>query len=284
MNAFLCHSVPHVRLVHDFIGGKHLQTGPAPRQIHDHALLYVARGSGACTSVQTDTLTPGCLLLVPPYVPHGIQLTHPERIHMLNIHFDPDFRPDSEATSHYLLDPDHPRPPGDQYPELATDRVVLLRPRLPAAYVAAFGRVWRHFPATNVADMLCLRAALLDLLAIVVRERNPDGLPPPDPRLEAARRWLTEQAKPVALHEAATHAQMGRSAFAAAFLAQYGIPPATWHRRHRIEKAKIDLIEGDQPVKAVAQRWGFSSAAHFTRAFAADVGLCPSEWARLTRH
>jgi AraC-like DNA-binding protein len=53
-----------------------------------------------------------------------------------------------------------------------------------------------------------------------------------------------------------------------------------WHRRHRIERAKLDLLEGQQSVKAVAQRWGFHSPAHFTRVFTAEVGVAPVRWVK----
>jgi AraC-like DNA-binding protein len=281
MKAFLGMAVPHVRLAHDFMGATLLQTLPVPRQIHDHALLYVERGTGTCTSVHAQPLSPGCLVVVPPYLPHRIELTHPDGIHMLNIHFDPVLRPDSGKYRHYLLDPAQPRPRGDSFPELATDRILVLPLRQTAAYVAAFRRVWRYFPATNTPDQLRLRGAMLELLAIVISECRPSELPPPpDPRLEAARRFLMETPTPVALVDVAALAGMGRSAFAAAFKAQYGLPPMIWHRYQRIEQAKLDLLDGRQPIKAVAQRWGFHSAAHFTRVFTKEIGEPPTRWTR----
>lgn len=282
MHAFLLTSVPYLRLVHDFKGKETLHV--APRQIHDHALLYVDQGTGTCTSVHTHRIGPGCLILVPPYVTHGIELTHPDNIHMLNIHFDPGIRPDSEQLTDYLLDPVHPRSPGEDYPELATGRIVVIHPRLPSAYVTAFRRVWRHFPAATTPEKLRLQSAMFDLLAIVLGERNPsEWRPPPDPRLEAARLFLADHPHPIALREIATHADMGRSAFAAAFLAQYGMPPMVWHRHHRIECAKLDLLDGNLPVKAVAHRWGFHSAAHFTRVFTTEAGIPPVRWVSQTR-
>lgn len=286
MHAYLDNALPHARLVHDFLGPKRLLI--VSRQIHDHALLYVQRGTGTCTTGQTESgriqpIQPGCLVLVPPMTVHGLDLADPDRIHMLNIHFDPILRPDSESQTQYLLDPVRPRARGDQFPELAIDRVVVLPLRLPAAYELAFRRAWRRFPATDRPGRLRLRAAMIELLAILISERSPNQLPPPpDPRLETARRILAESPTPVLLETVAAQAGLGRSAFTAAFRAQYGTSPMLWHRRHRIERAKLDLLE-NQPIKVVAERWGFHSAAHFTRVFTEEVGEPPARWVKQAR-
>ena len=47
-------------------------------------------------------------------------------------------------------------------------------------------------------------------------------------------------------------------------------------KARRLERARHDLARGDEPVIDVATRWGFASAAHFSRSFHARYGASPS--------
>ena len=54
-----------------------------------------------------------------------------------------------------------------------------------------------------------------------------------------------------------------------------------WVRRSRLEGTRRDLINSVRagtPVAAVARRWGFTDAAHFSKAFRTAYGLSPREW------
>jgi AraC-like DNA-binding protein len=56
---------------------------------------------------------------------------------------------------------------------------------------------------------------------------------------------------------------------------------AAWIRRRRLERCRGDLLDPAQrhtPVSAIADRRGFASAAHFSRAFRAAYGLPPAEY------
>jgi AraC-like DNA-binding protein len=60
-----------------------------------------------------------------------------------------------------------------------------------------------------------------------------------------------------------------------------GLTIAGWIRRRRLECCRRDLADPAQatrPVAAIAARWGFSSAADFSRAFRAVHGLPPAEY------
>ncbi|MFF5156571.1 helix-turn-helix domain-containing protein [Streptomyces sp. NPDC000348] len=52
-----------------------------------------------------------------------------------------------------------------------------------------------------------------------------------------------------------------------------------WIQRRRLEECRRDL-EGhaSATIAAVAHRWGFTSAAHFSRVFRAAYGMSPREW------
>ncbi len=54
-----------------------------------------------------------------------------------------------------------------------------------------------------------------------------------------------------------------------------------WIRARRVEGCRRDLVDPAQaarPVAAVAARWGFSSAIHFSRVFRATYGVPPHEY------
>ena len=62
---------------------------------------------------------------------------------------------------------------------------------------------------------------------------------------------------------------------------EQGATVSTWIRTRRLEQCRRDLIDpvfGDRPVAAIAARWGFVDAAHFSRAFKSAFDISPSEF------
>lgn len=60
-----------------------------------------------------------------------------------------------------------------------------------------------------------------------------------------------------------------------------GTTVGRWIQRRRLEECRRDLmhrVRGRQTIAAVASRWGFLSATHFSRVFRAAYGMSPSEW------
>jgi len=61
---------------------------------------------------------------------------------------------------------------------------------------------------------------------------------------------------------------------------------AGWTRQRRMDRCRRDLADpglAARPIAAIAARWGFSSAADFSRAFRAAHGMPPSEYRRSAR-
>ena len=65
-----------------------------------------------------------------------------------------------------------------------------------------------------------------------------------------------------------------------------GLTVGGWIRQRRLEACRRDLADPvlvSRPVAAIAARWGFSSAADFSRAFRAAHGMPPAEYRRSAR-
>lgn len=59
-----------------------------------------------------------------------------------------------------------------------------------------------------------------------------------------------------------------------------GTTVSTWIRSRRLERCRRELadpVHSHRPVAAIAARWGFMDAAHFSRVFKAAYGVAPSE-------
>lgn len=62
-----------------------------------------------------------------------------------------------------------------------------------------------------------------------------------------------------------------------------GLTVAGWIRQRRLERCRRELADpasASRPVAAIAARWGFSSAADFSRAFRTAHGMPPAEYRR----
>ncbi|MEU6226364.1 helix-turn-helix domain-containing protein [Streptomyces sp. NPDC047042] len=63
-----------------------------------------------------------------------------------------------------------------------------------------------------------------------------------------------------------------------------GITVGQWVRQRRLDCCRRDLSRAPNrriTVAAVAHRWGFTSAAHFSRVFRATYGMTPTDWQAL---
>ena len=60
-------------------------------------------------------------------------------------------------------------------------------------------------------------------------------------------------------------------------------PVSAWIRSRRLERIRRDLadpLHADRPVSTVAERWGLTDAAHFSRLFKAEFGESPTTYRR----
>lgn len=120
-------------------------------------------------------------------------------------------------------------------------------------------------------------------LAAIALQRQPDASPEPA-RPSAARRLaraycrrIAEQ--PGAQHSMADHAaalQVTPTHLTRVCKAETGRTAAALLTEHQLHAARSLLISCDQPIRDIAARLGFGSAAYFTRFISQHTGLTPS--------
>jgi AraC-like DNA-binding protein len=73
-------------------------------------------------------------------------------------------------------------------------------------------------------------------------------------------------------------AGVSNSQFHRRFLQVFGLPPAKWLRRERINLARRYLKSGFEKVGAIASRCGYEDPFHFSRDFRAMTGMSPTAY------
>ena len=73
------------------------------------------------------------------------------------------------------------------------------------------------------------------------------------------------------------------TALKSCFKGVYGMPPYTYLRTYRMERASEMLRQGELPVSDIAATVGYGSPSKFTAAFKALMGATPSAYRRARR-
>ncbi|AUY53455.1 helix-turn-helix domain-containing protein [Streptomyces sp. CB01881] len=141
----------------------------------------------------------------------------------------------------------------------------------------------------QVASWLATTA--LDLLAVLAHERRGRSVPEAP---EAALAILARVKDHILRHLGDPDLTPERIAAAQHVSVRYlhklfrfeGVTVARWIQRQRLDTCRRELArstKGRTTVAAVAGRWGFASASHFSRAFRAAYGVSPREWQACVR-
>ncbi|MEV4558243.1 helix-turn-helix domain-containing protein [Kitasatospora sp. NPDC049285] len=137
-----------------------------------------------------------------------------------------------------------------------------------------------------------LATTALDLLAVLADERRGRSVPDAP---EAAGVALARVKDHILRHLGDPDLSPERIAAANHLSVRYlhklfhfeSLTVARWIQRQRLDMARRDLARptaGQLTVAAVAGRWGFVSASHFSRAFRSAYGVSPSEWREGVRY
>ena len=87
---------------------------------------------------------------------------------------------------------------------------------------------------------------------------------------------------PWTIDRLAQKSYLSRSAFADRFSRRVGQPPAAYISEVRLASAADLLLQGTDPIGAVASKVGYDSEAAFSRAFSKRHGMPPGRWRRQT--
>lgn len=100
-------------------------------------------------------------------------------------------------------------------------------------------------------------------------------------RLDRARAFLHDHPhRQVALDELAGVAGLSQFHLLRSYKAAFGAPPASYHRRLRLDRAAVELLEGGRPPASIGPLYGFSDMRSFRRAFVARFGSPPKVYAQ----
>jgi AraC-like DNA-binding protein len=272
---------PYVRLTHDYhcLPG----WGLPRRRINDHALLYFQSGRGTFViGKESHSISPGTLFVIRPDVAHSFVAADAAPFHMLNLHFDlVERRGCTEVSFGRPWGTPNPRRRLEVLsvnPEATDFLPVRMKIDQRAVYERLFQTVLR-----DVASRLGVKAALIQLLAFLFRQVRAQSVSPRLlqhlPQLERAAHFMNATLdRPLALAEIARAASLSRSYFATSFRDYYGMSPARFHLRQRIEKSATSLILGGEGVKEIAETFGFQTVHHFSRCFRRVMGMPPAAY------
>ncbi|MFJ5213663.1 helix-turn-helix domain-containing protein [Streptomyces sp. NPDC088354] len=153
------------------------------------------------------------------------------------------------------------------------------------ATVGFFTRLARAHPTADEAETALLAEPCLDLIrAVVTMTLGRDdlaGAPLNNTLLHRVQEYVRlHLAEPdlTAARIAAEHQVSVRQLYLT--LSRAGITLGEWVRTQRLEQCRRELassVHQFMTIEAIAHRWGFASAPHFSRAFKAEYGVSPRE-------
>ncbi|MET8405772.1 helix-turn-helix domain-containing protein [Streptomyces sp900116325] len=169
--------------------------------------------------------------------------------------------------------------------QVAAARIGSERPLVNTA-VAFFARLARNRAAVGEAEAALLAQPCVDLIrAVVTTSLDRDDLargPLHSTLLQRVKEYVRlHLAEPdlTAARIAAEHHVSVRQLYLT--LSRAEITLGDWIRAQRLEECKRELassVHRFMTIEAIAHRWGFTSAPHFSRVFKAAYGVSPREW------
>lgn len=128
-----------------------------------------------------------------------------------------------------------------------------------------------------IEGALLLLVADLSRLPVLGERRRPRWLHSVEDAIEAAGSdtpSVTDLANLAGVH--ASH-------LLRTFRRYHGMTVASYVRRRRIERARVEVANGQRPLAMIALDAGFSDQSHFTRVFRQAFGETPAQYARSLR-
>jgi AraC family transcriptional regulator len=230
---------------------------------HDAPLLSLVLQGSATEEVggRTRELGVQSLLYTPSYATHGHQFLTPGR--WLNIQFTAPWFARVGAGEATL----------PTSPQLVRDGTAIM-------WAARLGAELREPDGVSrfaVDGALLLLVADLSRLPVLGERRRPRWLRIVEDAIEAVG------AETLSVAELAALSGVHASHLLRTFRRHHGMTVATYVRRRRIERARVEVAKADRPLSAIALDAGFSDQSHFTRVFRQTFGETPGQYARSLR-
>ncbi len=171
--------------------------------------------------------------------------------------------------------------------QCSEDHRLRIRPAVAARARALLARAHDEQRHGDLAGRVGARALVMELLALLARER-----PAPirstadagDRHAAAARAWIDDHwMTPLRIDDLVALGPLGRSQFLQRFAATSGEPPGARLARRRLAEAQRLLLAGEASMLEIALACGYGSQSHFNHRFRAATGRSPGEWQRQQR-
>jgi AraC family transcriptional regulator len=166
---------------------------------------------------------------------------------------------------------------------LDTDLGALRHQEWPGHVASLAARCHRAFLARDSAWDLDCEGSALELLAALLRRGAPGESRAPRWLFVARDHLHAHAPESVTLSQLAAISGVDPVHLTRTFRRCFGVTPADYVRRLRLEIACRALAETDQSIAEVALEAGYSSQAHLTRAFRARLGSTPARYRRARR-
>jgi AraC family transcriptional regulator len=126
------------------------------------------------------------------------------------------------------------------------------------------------------ADLFSIENATWELVAQLDRSRERPGSRPVPPWLRRVRDRLCSCPAVIPSIDSLARAEgVSREHLARAFRSHFHTAPADFLRRVRLDQARRRLLEGDDPIAAIAAECGFADQSHLTRVCQSELQVTP---------
>jgi AraC-like DNA-binding protein len=163
----------------------------------------------------------------------------------------------------------------------------LQRPQVPVSrrpeVLGLCAQILGHQDSSSPLKSLQLRVLLMRLILLACEDWVP---PQSDPFLrralpesiEPSIRLVAESRRFIAVRNAARACGLSVKAFRAAFTTLMGISFPKYALKYRVDGVALQLLKGNESVKAIAVDWGFTDTSHLDHSFQRFYGCFPTEY------
>jgi AraC-like DNA-binding protein len=235
---------------------------PRPEGSFDHIFLYCVAGKGWLEMAgQRWEFPAATALFLPRGVPHQYGTFPAQPYSMYWIHFT-----------------------GRQAAEFFTalqvsERSPLLQLPCTEEILSAFELIYGYMMAVHTPpQLLAASTALARFLGLIQvrRLQLEHGAQARETGVDQTIAFLRHNlGRRITLRELAQLAHLSVSGYQEAFTRRTGCPPITYFNRMKVQHASRQLLDTDQPVKAIAATLGFDDPYHFSRFFKKHTGSSP---------